>query len=106
VEGTAECAQAVETDVETNVRHVPFRSPQKKHRAFHAPALEIAVWGFAERRTEGAYEVRLGYLRNPREPWDAERFPNVRSIASLARSIRRLQSSVDRPITLIYTLCG
>jgi hypothetical protein len=73
-ESPAECAQAAETNVEANVRYAPIRGTQEKHRALNPPALEIAVRGLAERRTEGADEVRLRHLRNSRELWDAEWF--------------------------------
>jgi hypothetical protein len=88
VEGPAECAQAADTDVEANVRYAPIRGTQEKHRAFDAPALEIAVRGLAERRAEGADEVRLGHLsgwfyEKPNEwPWEV---PN-RAIAVNAAS--------------------
>jgi hypothetical protein len=74
MEGPAECAQAAETDVEANVRYAPIRGTQEKHRALHAPALEIAVRSLAERCAEGADEVGLGYFGNPRKVWNAERF--------------------------------
>jgi hypothetical protein len=67
VERPAECAQTAETDVEANVRYTSIRGTQEKHRTLNAPALEIAMRSLAERRAEGADEVRLGYLRNPRE---------------------------------------
>ena len=73
-EGTAESAQAVETDIEANVRYAALRGAQKKHGTLDAPALEIAVWSLAERSAEGADKMRLGHLRNARESGNAERF--------------------------------
>jgi hypothetical protein len=85
VEGPAECAQTAETDIEGNVRYAPIRGTQEKHRALNAPALGIAMRSLAERRAEGADEVRLGYLRNPREFWNAKRF-RKRAIHGIPRA--------------------
>jgi hypothetical protein len=74
MERPAECAQTAETHVEANVRYTPIRGTQEKHRALDAPALEIAMRRLAERRAEGADEVRLGYVPDPRKFWNAKRF--------------------------------
>jgi hypothetical protein len=77
VERPAEGAQACEADFEADVGHAMVGCAQEEHRPFDAAALQVAMGRFAERRPEGATEVRLGNLRNPREARDVERLPKV-----------------------------
>src|SRR5262245_626738 len=75
VEGAAERAQAAKADVEADVGDAAIRRPQQEHRAFDPPALQVAMRRLAEGVAKGANEMRLGYLRDPREALDAERLP-------------------------------
>src|SRR5918994_2486232 len=72
-EGAAEGTQTGEPDVEADLAHVAVRLPQEEHRSFHPATLEVAVRGLAERGAEGADEVRLGDVRDPRQGPDVER---------------------------------
>jgi hypothetical protein len=94
VKGPAEGAQAAETDVEANIRYVPIRRAQKKHRALDAPPQEIAMRGLAERSAEGTDEMRLGYFRNSRESWNTEQFRE--------RAIHRIPRAQHPAITLFH----
>src|SRR5438477_12452083 len=41
----AECAEAVETDVEANLCHRTVGFAQELHRSLHPPALKVPMWG-------------------------------------------------------------
>src|SRR5262245_45873873 len=72
-EGPAEGAQTGEADVEADVGHAAIGLAQQPHRALDAAALEVAVGRLAERRPEGADEVRLGDAGDPGERRHVER---------------------------------
>src|SRR5687768_1542241 len=57
-ERPAEGAEAREADVEADVEDAAVRLAQQPHRALDAAALEVAMRCLAERRVEGADEVR------------------------------------------------
>ncbi len=101
-ESAAERTQAAEPDVQANVCHAPIRGAQKKHRALDAPALEIAMRGLAESSEKVRMKCASDTSAMPASREMHSGSANVRSIASLARSIRRLHSSSDRFIKLLY----
>jgi hypothetical protein len=73
VESPAERAEAIETNLETNIGYASVCGAQKKHRALDASALQVAVRGLAKRRAERADKVRFRHLRETRESSDTER---------------------------------
>src|SRR5215207_910543 len=62
-----ECAQAVEADVQADVRHAAVGLAQQVHRALDTTALEVAVRRLAEGRPKGTDEMRLRHTRDARE---------------------------------------
>ena len=107
MEDPAEGAQAVEANFEANGRYAEIRDTKEKHRALHAPALQIAVWGLSKRRMKGTDEMCLGHLRDTRQPANAERFrehtihriPRTQhpSIAFFQRSAHNAYFTTDEP---------
>src|SRR2546423_3351624 len=59
LKAAAEGAQAVEANVEADVRHAAVGRPQQEHRPLDPAALKVAVWSLAEGRAKGSDEVRL-----------------------------------------------
>jgi len=72
-EGAAECPQARETDVKTDVGDGAVGLSQQKHRAFDPPPLQIAMGRLAEDRTEAATEVGWRDVGNGRHGAHVER---------------------------------
>src|SRR2546423_9232882 len=84
-ERAAEGPEAGEADVEADLGHAAVALAQQEHRALHAPALQVPVWRLAERRAEGADEVRLGDVGDARQRRDVERL-GVRAVHHVARA--------------------
>src|SRR3954453_23064762 len=82
-EGPAERPEAREAHVEADLGHAAVGLAQQEHRPLDAPALQVAVRRLAERRPEGADEVRLGDVGDPREGADVERL-RVRAVHRVA----------------------
>src|SRR3954454_16233974 len=72
-ERAAERPEAAEAYVETDVGDAAVGLDEQEHRPLDAAALQIAVRRLAEGGTEGADEVRLGDVRDPREGGNVER---------------------------------
>jgi hypothetical protein len=73
LESPAECAQTIETDLETNIGYDSVCGAHKKHCALDPPVLQVVVRGLAKRRTECAHKMRFRHLCDARESLDAER---------------------------------
>src|SRR3981081_4337579 len=73
----AEGAEAHEAHVEADLSDAAIGFAQHEHRSLHAAALKVAVRCLAKRRAERAYDVRLRYVRDPRQRSDVERAPVV-----------------------------
>src|ERR1700730_16290665 len=73
MERPAECAQAREADIETDVRDASVGLSQHEHGALDAPALQITVRRLAKRRPKGANEMGLGDARDLCERRHVER---------------------------------
>lgn len=86
--------QAVEADIEADVRDTAPGRAQEEHRALDAPPLQIAMRRFAERRPERPDEMRLGHFGNPRQPWDAERLRKS--------TVHGIPGPEQPPITRLY----
>src|SRR5467141_4097250 len=59
----AEGAQAVEANVEADVRHAAVGHPQEEHRPLDPAALKVAVRRLGEGRAKGSDEMRLRDVR-------------------------------------------
>ena len=93
VKSAAERSQAAETDLEADIGHAARALAQQEHRALDPAALQVTVRWLAKCRTERPDEVRL---RDMLATSSGSAY--ARSIASRARSIRRLVSSTARLI--------
>ena len=85
-ERAAERAEAAEADVEADVGDAAVGLAQQEHRPLDPPALQVAVRRLAEGRPEGADEVRLGDVRDPRQRRDVERLARSRGPSRRARA--------------------
>src|SRR5262249_36520606 len=95
LERPAEGSQAVEPDVEADVRDAATRRAEEEHRALDAPPLEVPVWRLAERRAKRADEVRVGHSRDPREARDTERL-RKRAVHRVSRAQHPTVALLDR----------
>src|SRR5919106_286449 len=84
-EGTAERADAGETDGEADIGHAAVGVAEQGHGPFHPPALQVAVGRLAEGGPEGADEVGLGDERDPGKRGDVQR-PRVVAVDGVASS--------------------
>jgi hypothetical protein len=66
-EGSAECPQAGEADIEADVRHAAVGPAEQVHGPLDTAPLQITMRGLAEGRPEGADEVRLRHDRDGRQ---------------------------------------
>src|SRR5438132_6413741 len=64
LKAAAEGTQAVEANVEADVRHAAVGRPQQEHRPLDPAPLEVAVRSLAEGRAKGSDEVRLRDIRD------------------------------------------
>src|SRR5438445_9330676 len=72
LKAAAEGAQAVEADVEADVRHAAVGRAQQEHRPLDPAALKVAVRSLAEGRAKGSDEMRLRGVRDLRQSRDVE----------------------------------
>src|SRR6267143_6257968 len=72
LKAAAEGAQAVEAEIEADVRHAAIGRPQQEHRPLDPSALQVAVRSLAEGRAKGSDEMRLRDVRDLREGRDVE----------------------------------
>jgi hypothetical protein len=103
VEDPAECAQAGKSHIQANVGDTSVGRAQQEHRPLDTPSLEIAVWGFGKRGTEGPDEVCLGDPRDPGQGGDVERF-GVIAIHCIARTEHPAIDVFDSAAQLISLL--
>jgi hypothetical protein len=78
-----------------NVRDAAIALAQQEHRALDAAALQVAVRRLAERRAEGADEVRLGHVGDGGQRAHVERL-RVRAVHRVARPQQASVLVLDR----------
>src|SRR4051794_32075609 len=93
-ERPAERAQAGEPDVQADVGDAAPGRAQQVHRAFEAPALQVAVRRLAERRPEDADEVVGRHVRDPGDRGDVERLG--------VDAVHRVAGAQHPPVALLH----
>src|SRR5690349_7318492 len=95
-ERPAERPEAGEADVEADVGHAAVGLHEQEHRPLDAPALQVAMRRLAEGGPEGADEVRLGDVGDPREGGDVEG-PGVAAVHRVAGAQQSAVGVLDGP---------
>jgi hypothetical protein len=91
VEGPAECSQAGEGDIETDIGDAAVGLAQEEHGALHPSPLQVAVRRFAEHVAEAATEVRRRDVGDRRDGADVERL----GVCAVHRITGAQQASVE-----------